>query len=136
MNMKRSEQQIDQIFHDQLEGYTLSPPPGTLENIRGRLKNRKRKQRIVLLRAIAAAAVIILAMVAGWMLYDFPESQQEMSENRTEKIFPAATEPVSRDNKQDVTKKEISGSDLSENKLVPAEKPRTGFLICNPSILV
>ncbi len=121
MNMKQSEQQIDQIFHGQLEGYTLSPPPGTLENIRARLKNRKRKQRIVLLRAIAAAAVMILAMVAGWMLYDFPESQQEMSENRTEKDFPAATEPVSRDNKKDGTKKEISGSGLSDNKLAPAE---------------
>jgi len=72
--MKGNEQPIDHIFRDKLEGYTVSPSPGMLENIRTGLRNRKRKQRIVLMRAIAAAAVIVLALVAGWMLYDAPES--------------------------------------------------------------
>jgi hypothetical protein len=120
--MKGNEQPIDHIFRDKLEGYTVSPSPGMLENIRTGLRNRKRKQRIVLMRAIAAAAVIVLALVAGWMLYDAPESNLRLAENETEKMLPPVREPESREKKQE-TKAIRSEAGLSVNPLAETDTP-------------
>ena len=75
-------------------GFSAKPPSHVWDNIQGQLAAQRRKQQIVLFSRVAAAAVIILAFLAGWYF----------SEN-TGEITPAVTQTESksqnsRENKQ------------------------------------
>ncbi len=64
--MNKEDLNMDKLFREKLDGFSQQPPSHVWDNIHGRLQEQKRKRRIVLFSRIAAAAVVILAFLAGW----------------------------------------------------------------------
>ncbi|MCG6186053.1 outer membrane beta-barrel protein [Maribellus maritimus] len=64
MNME--EQNMDKAIREKLERFSQQPPLHVWDNIQGQLQAQKRKHRIVFFSRIAAAAVVLLAFMAGW----------------------------------------------------------------------
>jgi len=79
--MKKEELNMDKTFRNKLEGYTAEPPSHVWDNIQGHLAAQRKKRRLAYARWIAAAAVIILAFMAGWYFNE-----------KSEKVIPEAVE--------------------------------------------
>lgn len=73
----------DKIFREKLEGFSVPPPSHIWNNIQGELVAQKRKKRMVYVGWISAAAVVLLAFLAGWYFNEntnLPDSQVAGSE--------------------------------------------------------
>lgn len=70
----------DKIFREKLEGFSVPPPSHLWDNILGELAAQKRKKHMLYMGWISAAAVVLLAFVAGWYF----------NENTNQKINPAS----------------------------------------------
>jgi hypothetical protein len=86
MNMENKN--MDKVFREKLDGFSQQPPSHVWENIREQLGAQKRKKRIVLYRRIAAAAVVVLAFLAGWYF----NSQTKNVVPQTVKVEKSGTE--------------------------------------------
>ena len=64
--MKKEELNMDKKFREKMEGFSAEPPSHVWNNIQDQLAVLQRKRRLAYVRWIAAAAVIILAFMAGW----------------------------------------------------------------------
>lgn len=64
--MKKEELNMDKKFREKMEGFSAEPPSHVWNNIQDQLAILQRKRRLAYIRWIAAAAVIILAFIAGW----------------------------------------------------------------------
>lgn len=60
----------DKIIREKLKGFSVPPPAHVWDNISGQLAAQKRKKRMMYMGWIAAAAVLVLAFVAGWYFND------------------------------------------------------------------
>ncbi|HPE74866.1 MAG TPA: outer membrane beta-barrel protein [Draconibacterium sp.] len=67
--MKR-EKNIDDIIRGKLDGFSVSPPPVIWENVLDKLAAQRRKTRRMYIGWISAAAVVVLAFLAGWYFND------------------------------------------------------------------
>jgi hypothetical protein len=59
-------QNMDKAIREKLEMFSQQPPLHVWDNIQGQLQAQKRKRRIVLYSRIAAAALVVMAFLAGW----------------------------------------------------------------------
>lgn len=89
--MKNKELNIDKTFRGKLEGFSVPPPPHVWDNIKGQMAGQRKKKRLAYFRWIAAAAVLVLAFLAGWYFNEKPE----------EIIPPAAENKVVQPGKND-----------------------------------
>jgi len=64
--MKKEELNMDKKFREKMEGFSAEPPSHLWNNIQDQLAVLQRKRRLAYVRWIAAAAIIILAFMAGW----------------------------------------------------------------------
>ena len=56
----------DKILREKLESFSVQPPPYIWNNVKGQLAAQQRKKRIAYISWLSAAAVIVLAFMAGW----------------------------------------------------------------------
>ena len=84
--MNKDDLNMDKKFREKLDGFSSSPPLYVWNNIQGEMLGIKNKKRKLMLGWIAAAAVVVLAFLAGWF---FNNSSNEISpfstENKTTK---------------------------------------------------
>jgi len=66
----KEEKEIDNIFREKLENFKVQPPPFVWENVQVKLAAVRRRNRLVYLGWISAAAVVVLAFLAGWYFND------------------------------------------------------------------
>lgn len=62
----KEEKNTDDIFREKLEGFSIQPPPHVWDNVQAQMAARKRKGRIAIIGWISAAAVVVMAFMAGW----------------------------------------------------------------------
>ena len=90
--MNKKEINIDKVVREKLEDFSPAPPPHMWNNIRAQMDAHQKNKRLAYYRWIAAAAVIVLAFLAGWYLSEQSESiQPPLAEN--EQIVPEIREP-------------------------------------------
>ena len=92
--MNLNEEKLDDIFREKLEGFTKAPSPESWENIRLQLISKRKKGRILIYRVLAVAAVLALAMIAGWVFYGHQTLQpnQPLVEKAIPKTPPSRPE--------------------------------------------
>jgi hypothetical protein len=89
--MKKENLNMDKTFRDKLEGFSVEPPPHMWDNIQGQLAAQRKNRRLVFVRWIAAAAVVILAFLAGWY---FNEKSEQVVPVRVENQVSTPGETV------------------------------------------
>lgn len=105
MNME--EQNMDKAIREKLEGFSQQPPLHVWDNIQGRLQAQKRKRRIVVFSRVAAAAVVVLAFLAGWFFNE-----------KATRITPVVT-------KTEIQKEPNSAENIEGGKTIPEAKNET-----------
>ncbi len=85
---------IDDLFRDKLSGLTEEPPADIWNNIQDQLILRRRKIRMAIYRWTAVAALLVLALIAGWyfdiLLYErIPETAEIENIKKEEKNISA-----------------------------------------------
>jgi hypothetical protein len=89
----KDKRNTDDIIREKLENFQATPPPHIWDNVQLQLAARRRKNRMVYMGWISAAAVVVLAFLAGWYF----------NENL-------------KDDKSKIVNSEIIQSENSENK--------------------
>lgn len=104
----------DNIFREKLEGFSVQPPPHLWHNIQVELAAQKRKKRMLYVGWISAAAVVLLAFVAGWYF----------NENTNKTINPAAeSELVLQENNK--AEKTEGTERFNQNETLQTEPEKT-----------
>ncbi len=88
--MKKEELKMDRIFREKLEGHSEMPPAHLWNALQGQLSGVKRKKLIAFYSRIAAAAVIILAFLAGWYINEKSDTRntETVQNEKIEKYVP------------------------------------------------
>ncbi|NOR75430.1 MAG: hypothetical protein GQ525_09765 [Draconibacterium sp.] len=58
----------DKLMREKLSDFSVQPPSHIWDNVQGELVMQQKSKRMVYLRRISAAAVVLLAFIAGWYL--------------------------------------------------------------------
>ena len=66
----KNEKITDKILREKLENFSMPPAPQVWDNIQAQLAARKRNNRMIIIGWISAAAVLVLAFMAGWYFND------------------------------------------------------------------
>ena len=75
----KDEKDIDSKFREKLENYQVTPPQHIWNNVQGQLAANRRRSRLAYLGWISAAAVILLAFMAGWYFNENNNAQKNAS---------------------------------------------------------
>jgi hypothetical protein len=62
----KDKKNIDSIIREKLENFSAPPPPHIWNNVQGQMAAQRRKNRMTYIGWISAAAVVVLAFLAGW----------------------------------------------------------------------
>jgi len=81
MNKMRKSNDTDELIRSKLENYSVTPPVHIWKQVQHQLESRKRKTHVLWYRVTAAAAVVVLALLAGWYFNVNTVNQPEISEN-------------------------------------------------------
>lgn len=71
----KEDNNIDKLFREKLEGYSVDPPSFVWDGIHNHMAQRRRKTRVLWYRWTAVAAMIVFAFIAGWF---YNESNQSI----------------------------------------------------------
>lgn len=64
--MNKEQFNIDELFREKLENHSVNPSSHVLDGVQRQMKAQRRKKIIAFYSRVAAAAIIILAFLAGW----------------------------------------------------------------------
>ncbi len=114
----KEKQHTDNLIREKLEGFSAEPPSHVWENIQGRLAAQKRKNRKIFIGWVLAAAVLLIAMVAGWYFAESPfnkEHTQATTEITPESVTPNENQPAQIDTQYDTDLQASLNKTGSEN---------------------
>ncbi len=107
---------IDKAVKEKLEGFSVVPPPHIWENVQGQLAAERRNKRIAFTRWIAAAAVVLLAMLAGWYFNNsIQRDSQITAQQQTPEINTVVT-PKTRSKGKEIQQKELIGENITQTQ--------------------
>jgi len=66
----KEEKNIDNIIRRKLENFSAPPPAHIWHNVQAQMGAQQRKNRMTYIGWISAAAVVVLAFLAGWYFND------------------------------------------------------------------
>ncbi len=113
---------LDQLFFRKLGKYEKIPPSSVWANIEGRLNRLENNRRIVIrmIKTVSVAAVIVVALLAGWKMTDHPGKGDEGLNNLAEQM-------VRKTNNEPV--KTTATHKLPANKIIRAASSSTTLLV-------
>ena len=123
---------MDNMFREKFEDFSVEPPAHVWNNIQEQMVSRRRKKRMAYIGWISAAAVVVFAFIAGWMLNDSPiriaetvveqQTQQVQATPETSETETVqAMEPASMDKQLQQTASKVNEErafSAAENKFV------------------
>jgi len=117
--MLNGNKNIDQLFREKLADYQKTPPAYLWTNIQGGLNAHRRVLRYKILKAVAMAAAIIFAFLAGWWMTN-PNGKNPLPQNSFTEQREVKSNPV----------------DASDNNIKSAEnKPaESNQIVSNPRV--
>ncbi|HEY3389514.1 MAG TPA: hypothetical protein VGK38_08095 [Prolixibacteraceae bacterium] len=117
--MLNENKNIDELFRAKLGEFEKTPPMYLWTNIQGKLNDRRKANRIAMLKTVSIAAAIVLAFLAGWWMTN-PISKNAIRENSM------VQQQVVKSNIDQPTNKEVlsvnSGQDSSGTSGIPPKE--------------
>jgi hypothetical protein len=124
--MKLNEEKMDEVFRGKLGNYEVAPPASAWDGIQQKLNSHKSGKRVYLMRIVAIAAVLVLALVAGWVYY----STQTKPTRQITEAKPVEPGGISSKNIAEVKTVSVNnpGNSLA-NAVIPGQANKYNFLI-------
>lgn len=113
----KDDNRLDDLIRRKLEQFVPEPPPTIWEKVHNGIASKKPENRQILIRWVAAAAVLLVALVTGWLL------------RQTQERF---TPPGPADSRLSTTMPEIAGTEMnpgSEAYTTSGTNPLAGNLV-------
>ena len=116
----KDEKNIDNIIRQKLEGFSAQPPAHIWGNVQRQLAAQKRKTRLMYIGSISAAAVVVLAFMAGW--YFNGNSAIEVNTKAANEIIQPEKNTIENDVQttetasQNTIRQSTNKSEVSNNK--------------------
>jgi len=145
--MRKEELNTDKAFREKMENFSVEPPVHIWDGVQGEMAALRRKKRIAFLSRVAAAAVILLAFLAGWYFnyrtneimpesvqnettldeqQKMPESETNISQNKDVQIASSVEEVTENFNYEKVTAAAannlVAGNTLKNEKIIEKEE--------------
>ncbi|WP_319478992.1 hypothetical protein [uncultured Draconibacterium sp.] len=120
---------IDDSIREKLDGFSAAPPSHVWDTIQSQLDGHRKKRRMANVGWISAAAVIVLAFIAGWyfsgktVVEEPTMAQQQTAPEKTQE--PAVS---SKDNSVNITVDQLAGAqeinttDTNTNQTIADDK--------------
>lgn len=112
----KEEKNTDHIFREKLEGFSAPPPPHVWDNVQAQLAVRKRNNRMAVIGWISAAAVVVLAFLAGW--YFNGNLKNEEISSVTNKIIQTEKSSTDKDKTQTEKPEQDKNSELKKSETI------------------
>ncbi|TNF39969.1 MAG: hypothetical protein EP310_09695 [Bacteroidetes bacterium] len=97
----RDEKNTDDIIREKLENFQATPPPHIWNNVQLQLAAHRRRNRMVYMGWISAAALVVLAFLAGWYFND------NLKEDKSKIVNSEITQPVTSENEPTIQSEEF-----------------------------
>jgi hypothetical protein len=116
---------MDKMFREKFKDFSVEPPAHVWSNIQEQMLSRQRKKRMAYVGWISAAAIVVFAFIAGWMLNEQSKSatdtvaeQKALQERALEPTeISAAADDTSLDkNTQEAVVMEIAEPDKTDKE--------------------
>ncbi len=89
--MNNTDNKLDELLRSRLEQFTPEPPPGVWEKVQAGLAASERKKRVIWLRWVAVAAVLLIALTTG--ILTLRENQVELPQVAVKPAEPLSKTP-------------------------------------------
>jgi len=117
----KDEKDIDSIIRRKLENFSAPPPAHIWDSVQGQLNAQRRKNRMTYIGWISAAAVVVLAFLAGWYFNDNLKFENDKS------VKSEITQPEKSSNETAILSSETSEKNSSTAETESNELNRTGL---------
>ncbi len=107
---------IDKAVKEKLEGFSVTPPPHIWENVQGQLAAENRNKRMAFTRWIAAAAVVLLAMLAGWYFNHSTQSNSQITAQQQTPGINTVVTTKTRSKEKEIQPKELIGENTTQTQ--------------------
>jgi hypothetical protein len=144
----KDKRNTDDIIREKLENFQSTPPPHIWDNVQLQLAARRHRNRMVFMGWISAAAVVVLAFLAGWYFNENLKDdkskivnseiiQTEKSENETAIQFEetrvgnqlSAESNVKNSNQINYTEtNQLAGVSPVSSKITLSKTPESGYI--------
>ncbi|MCK3684641.1 outer membrane beta-barrel protein [Maribellus sp. YY47] len=134
---------MDKLIRDKFENFSVEPPAHVWTNLQEQMAQQRRKVRMIYVGWISAAAVVIFAFIAGWLLNERSGSVSRDVLSRQAAVQSPQTEAEKASEEQMASQKEVGSGKantgfetlpethkkptqalwVSEAQVVEAEKP-------------
>ncbi len=130
---------MDKLFREKLENFSVPPAPHVWDNLQGQLIAQRKRKRMVYFAWISAAAVVLLAFVAGWYLNDNTvskstqlaekqlviEENKDVAEKSSEEIFIESETAELPENEKRINNNESLTENIQSTSLMLVEANST-----------
>jgi hypothetical protein len=109
LNMADINENIDNLFRDQLESYEETPESFVWENISQQLSRRKKRKLVILVSKVAAGVALLMSLGLGYYLFnkepsqEYAESVKGTIKTGQDKIVASADERVDLESREAIT---------------------------------
>lgn len=127
----------DKQLREKLDGFSVQPPPFVWDNVQGQLAVQQRKKRLAYFGWISAAAVVMLAFLAGW--YFNNNSEIVTSDVAQQQIVQPEIEAEKGNiNKENILSAELADNQQSDNENIKDESAlnKSSLLLATSNKLV
>lgn len=134
--MTKDSKHTDKIIREKLEGFLATPPEHVWDNVHGQMLLAKKKKRRVIFSWSAAAAIVAIAFIAGWMLNEdsdngLPEVSEQTMEIKNENESVIENEQFTE--AESVNQNEMQATQNSEISKENSQNINQGNLIASTS---
>ncbi len=117
----------DQLIRDKFENFSVEPPAHIWTNIQEQIAAKRKRTRMIYVGWISAAAVVVFAFIAGWLMNDRADSSSREMLSEQVVVQPVETAPENANKKPITDNEEVSSgeADLIPETVteIPASRP-------------
>ncbi|MFV0590417.1 MAG: outer membrane beta-barrel protein [Draconibacterium sp.] len=118
---------MDKLIRDKFDGFSVEPPAHVWTNIQEQMAAKRRKARMIYMGWISAAAVVIFAFIAGWLVNNRADDVSQKLNDHQASVQQAPVTNKDLDKNTSVKKEEVSNGEADSETDVTTRRDETGL---------
>ncbi len=110
----KEDKNIENKIREKLENFQPVPPPHIWDGVQGKLAAGKHKRRMIYISSVSAAAVVVLAFLAGWY-FSNSTNFNENTRVTSQIVQPGKTRIENKELPQEFANKDVENEKITKN---------------------